>query len=211
MAPYKRQIGLDLAVLSTDRRLPSYASDNFLRRIFQDPGKLVSSFVSSGDVAADLGCGPGYFTLPMARAVGPRGKVFAVDFDEKAIQRLKERASERGLEGIIDSRVSSAADIGFIDDESVDFVLAEGLLCCMVDHEGAVGQIKRVLKKDGHAYLRVTRFVRRSDPRAVTKEEWQRILGSFRLSKSGQGLFGRWAVVSKPDGEPQARHRRACG
>jgi ubiquinone/menaquinone biosynthesis C-methylase UbiE len=187
---------------SGDRRVTPFASDNFLRKIFQDPGKTVSEFLSAGDVAADLGCGPGFYTLPMARLVGPEEKVFAVDFDERAIETVKRRAGEHGLEGVIDPRVSSAADIGFIPEGSVDFVLAEGLLCCMVDHAGAVEQIKRVLKKDGRVFLRVSMFGRRSDPRTVTKEEWQKILGSFRLLKSGQGLSGRWAVVTKVDGEP---------
>lgn len=80
-------------------------------------------------------------------------------------------------------------------------MLAEVLLCCMIDHAGAIGQIKRVLKKDGRVYLRITRFLRKSDPNTVTKDEWQRILGNFTPLKSWQGFFSRWAVVSKSDAE----------
>jgi len=36
-------------------------------------------------VVADLGCGPGYYTLPLAESVGPEGRVYAVDMNEGVI------------------------------------------------------------------------------------------------------------------------------
>lgn len=151
-------------------------------------------------MAADLGCGPGYFTVPLAELVGRGGKVYAVDFDPGAVERVRKKSSERELDGIIESRVSSAAEIDFVPDESVDFVFAHGLLCCMKDHTGTVSQIRRVLKKEGRAYLSVTRFARKKDPRSVTAEEWKSVLARFHVMESGQGLLTRWALVSREDG-----------
>jgi ubiquinone/menaquinone biosynthesis C-methylase UbiE len=49
-------------------------------------------------VFIDVGCGDGYFALPAARRVGPQGKVYAVDIDAGAIQRLREQAAREGLD-----------------------------------------------------------------------------------------------------------------
>jgi ubiquinone/menaquinone biosynthesis C-methylase UbiE len=49
-------------------------------------------------VFIDVGCGDGYFALPAARRVGPQGKVYAVDSDAGAIQRLQEQAAREGLD-----------------------------------------------------------------------------------------------------------------
>jgi ubiquinone/menaquinone biosynthesis C-methylase UbiE len=79
-------------------------------------------------VVADLGCGSGYYTLALAKHVGSEGKVFAVDFEEAAIRELEKKADKRGYRNI-DAHATSASDLSFIKDGSVDFVLANGLLC----------------------------------------------------------------------------------
>ena len=50
--------------------------------------------VQEGHHIADLGAGGGAFTFALARAVGPRGVVYAVEIDEDAIERLRRRATE---------------------------------------------------------------------------------------------------------------------
>ena len=48
-----------------------------------------------GQVVADLGAGPGVISLPMAKAVGPNGKVYAVDIDQAFIDHINMRAKEQ--------------------------------------------------------------------------------------------------------------------
>ena len=48
----------------------------------------------------DFGCGNGFYTLPMAKQVGPNGKVLAVDIQPEMIQMLKERAANAGIDNI---------------------------------------------------------------------------------------------------------------
>ena len=175
--------------------------DNGLRRLFFPPEKLVSKYVSEGKVVADLGCGPGYFTLPIAKIVGRQegGKVYAVDFDAKSIERLTEKAAKHGFENTIEAHVSSASNVGFIPDASVDFVFANGLFCCMTDHLGAAIEINRILKKEpyGTAYLSVTKFARKSDPRALAKDEWIKLVSAnFNVLGQGESFASRWAHVS---------------
>lgn len=178
-----------------DRHFPLIANDNLLRRLFSSPRKYCT-YVEQDQIVADLGCGPGYFTLALAESVGAKGRVYAVDSDEKAVRALERKATKRGYHNI-EARVSSAANLSFIEDESVDFVLADGLLCSMApqDHESAVKEIKRILKPSGKAFLKVAK----GRMSYVDKAEWEEILEGFEVEgRNYESLLeDRWALVSK--------------
>jgi ubiquinone/menaquinone biosynthesis C-methylase UbiE len=164
---------------------------NPFTRLFESSQDHFESYVGSGQVAADLGCGGGYYTLALAKSVGPEGRVYAVDHDENAIRTLKKKADEGGYRNI-EAHASSAADLSFIEDRSVDFVLANGLLCNMPDHrEGVVKEIKRILKPDRRAYLSLGV----PPPLGhVDRAEWESILQGFKVERRG-GSIQKWAVV----------------
>ncbi len=96
-------------------------------RIFDPPKRLIGPYVQNGQVVADLGCATGYYTLALADSVGPEGKVYAVDLNKKCIRALEKKVEKGGYRNI-EAHVSSAADLSFIKDSSVDFILANGLL-----------------------------------------------------------------------------------
>jgi SAM-dependent methyltransferase len=98
-----------------------------IRKLFEPPQRLVKPYAKKGQVVADLGCGSGYYTFALAEIVGPEGKVYAVDLDKKCIQGLKKKTGKAGYHNI-EAYASSAADLSFIEDRSVDFILANGLL-----------------------------------------------------------------------------------
>ena len=98
-----------------------------IRRLFEPPLRLIGPYVSKGQVVADLGCGPGYYALPLAGIVGPEGKVYAVDLGRVSVRTLERKAKKCGYQNI-EAHASSAADLSFIKDGSVDFILANGLL-----------------------------------------------------------------------------------
>ena len=50
-----------------------------LRKWFQNPGKILAPFIKEGMKVLDVGCGPGFFSIKIAKMVGKRGKVFSVD------------------------------------------------------------------------------------------------------------------------------------
>jgi ubiquinone/menaquinone biosynthesis C-methylase UbiE len=179
-----------------DRHFPLFAHDNPIRKLFDPPQKFVGRYVTNGQVAADLGCGPGFYTLALAEFVGPEGRVYAFDSDEKAIRAVAKKAVERGTHNI-ETHASSASDLSFIQDASVDFILANGLLCSMAapSHESAVNEMKRVLKPGGLAYLSVAK----GSYSYVNRAEWEKILSGFRVERRGNGfplISNRWAVVS---------------
>jgi len=152
-------------------------------------------YVKKGQVVADLGCGPGFYTLALADCAGDEGKVYAVDSDEKVIQAL-EKKLEKGIYHNIETHASSASDLDFIKDGSVDFVLANGLLCSIAPQqlESAVREMKRILKPKGQAYLSAAK----GWGSYMSEEKWNKILEGFRVERSGDPMIGdRWALVSK--------------
>ena len=71
--------------------------DGWWRRFKYQPGWLVNRYIHPGDTVLDIGCGPGLFTLPIARRVGENGQVIAVDLQEGMLEILKEKATAKGL------------------------------------------------------------------------------------------------------------------
>jgi len=180
-----------------DRHFPTFIFDNPVRRFFSPPMRLVKPFVARGETVADLGSGPGYHSIAMAEIVGPEGKVYAVDSDARAIRAIEEKARARGL-GNIEAHASSASEVGFIANGTVDFVLAHGLLCCVAPYYrgAAVEELKRIMKPDGLAYISIAK----GSIGYVNRDEWERILAGFRVKRRGEGfpvVAMRWAIVGK--------------
>src|SRR5712691_2470081 len=77
--------------------LKRYAYEGFGRDGWQQPEKVVQSLaLKQGERIADLGSGGGYFTFRFSQAVGPAGKVYAVDVDSEMLDYVAGRAKEDG-------------------------------------------------------------------------------------------------------------------
>jgi predicted methyltransferase len=77
------------------------AYEGFRRDRWQQPERVVADLaLAPGAKVADLGAGGGYFTLRLARAVGPQGVVFAVDVDEGMNDHVAKRAAREGLDNV---------------------------------------------------------------------------------------------------------------
>ena len=71
------------------------------REAWQKPDRLIAAFgLRPGDVACDVGAGPGYLALRMARAVGTGGEVYAIDVEPRMVEALRRRAREAGMKNI---------------------------------------------------------------------------------------------------------------
>lgn len=69
------------------------ALDTWYRRRLQNPRKILKPYLKPGMRALDLGCGPGYFSFPMAELVGPEGKVVAADIQRGMLDLVQTGAS----------------------------------------------------------------------------------------------------------------------
>lgn len=102
-----------------------------LRKLWQDPAKILGPHIRPGMTVLDVGCAMGFFSLPMAELVGNEGRVICVDLQERMITSLKRRARKADLLGRLDARVCRNDDLGLDDVQGeVDFALA-----CAVVHE----------------------------------------------------------------------------
>ncbi|MHA1200377.1 MAG: class I SAM-dependent methyltransferase [Candidatus Heimdallarchaeaceae archaeon] len=165
-----------------------------ISRLLEPSKRMLNPYIKRGMIVADLGSGPGYYSLHIAKRVGSEGKVFAIDSDEKSIRVLKEKSEKLGYSNI-EAKATSASELSFIEDETIDFVFSYGLLCCMApkEHESTLKEIKRILKPSGLAMLSISK-----DPSSyVSKQEWERMLEQFKVEKKKNRLIFRQAEVRK--------------
>lgn len=67
----------------------------------EQPAKTIQFMgLKDGDIVADIGCGNGYFTLRLAKEVGPHGVVFAVDVQQGMLDQLAERQKEENISNV---------------------------------------------------------------------------------------------------------------
>jgi ubiquinone/menaquinone biosynthesis C-methylase UbiE len=96
-----------------------------LRKLLQNPKKILEPYINEGMTVADIGCAMGFFSLPFAKMVGPNGKVICVDVQEKMIRSLEKRAQKAGLSGRIETVICHDGSLGLGDFKGkIDFALA---------------------------------------------------------------------------------------
>jgi SAM-dependent methyltransferase len=96
-----------------------------VRRLRQDPRKILSSYVHEGMTVLEPGPGMGFFTLDLARLAGPSGRVIAVDVQNKMLEKLKRRAAKQSLLERIETRLATKDSMALGDLQGrVDFALA---------------------------------------------------------------------------------------
>ena len=100
--------------------------DNPLRRLIQNPDRILAGLVQPGETALDLGCGMGYLSIPLARLVGPGGKVICVDLQEQMLAGVRRRAERAGVADRI--RLHRAGTDSLELEETADFALAFWML-----------------------------------------------------------------------------------
>lgn len=125
--------------------------DNPLRRVFHKPERMLAGLVKPGDHCLDLGCGIGYFTIPMATLVGDGGTVTAVDVQPQMLEGVRRRAQRAGLESRV--RLHLAAGSGLDVQDPVDFALAFWMLHEVPDQGAFLQGVFAALKPGGRFLL----------------------------------------------------------
>ena len=97
-------------------------------RLFETAARVLRAVgVEAGQTCLDFGCGHGNYTVPLAWLAGPTGKVFAVDKDKGALNKLARRARAAGLANI--KRMPSSGELTLpLEDGSVDVTLLYDVL-----------------------------------------------------------------------------------
>ena len=163
-------------------RIMSLIHDNQLRRALDDPfQQLRAAGIKKGQNVLEVGCGPGFFTVPAAELVGPDGCVFAIDIHPMAIKAVERKLSRTSLNNVKLTLVS-AADTG-LSTESIDLAFLFGVAHAL-PMDKVIPEMHRVLKSGG--ILAVETFSNRA---------WQKMKsdGFFRFA----GKEGRVSKLVK--------------
>jgi ubiquinone/menaquinone biosynthesis C-methylase UbiE len=116
-----------------------------LRKLVHNPRRLLAPYVKAGDTAVDLGCGGGFFTVELARLVGPEGRVFAVDLQPEMIDFTRETLKKKGVLDRVTLHLCREDDIGLSGVEA-DFALAFYVVHEVPDRRAFLVQVARLLK-----------------------------------------------------------------
>ena len=121
-----------------------------VRKILQNPEKILSPYVKQGMKVLDVGSAMGFFSLPLARMVGPNGKVICVDMQEKMIQSLGKRARKAGLSDRTELRICNQNSL-CLDEfkEKIDFAFASAVVHEVPDASSFFSEIYEGIKQGG--------------------------------------------------------------
>jgi ubiquinone/menaquinone biosynthesis C-methylase UbiE len=153
-----------------------------------------------GQVVADLGAGPGVISLPMAKTVGPTGRVYAVDIDQAFIDHINMRAKEQAI-GNLTAVLGKLADPG-LPARDVDVALFHDVLHHIKDRAEYLRNTAKYVKAGGRiaiVELDPTNGSHRNEPElTVSKDQAKAWLGDagFKPVQEFDGLTeNKWFVV----------------
>lgn len=125
--------------------------DSIIRRWLQNPQKILRPYIEEGMTVLDLGCGPGHFSIDLARMVGKSGRVIAADLQEGMLQKLRAKIQGTELEERITLHQCEKNRIGL--SEAVDFVLAFYVVHEIPNQEVFLNEIALILNPSGRIFV----------------------------------------------------------
>lgn len=126
--------------------------DNIFRKLYQSPKKIVGPYLKPGDTAIDIGCGPGFFTIPMAEMVGSSGTVIGVDLQKEMLEKLTGKMRVHHNEsqaGKITAHQCTQNSLELDQSVKADFILACYMVHETVDQVDFFRQTRTHLKPTG--------------------------------------------------------------
>ena len=168
--------------------------------------------IAEGSVVADLGAGSGWFTVRLARRVGPNGKVYAEDIQPQMVEVIKRRMARENLQRRVEVKLGTTEDL-LLPENALD-----AALICDAYHEmeqpvALLRSAARALKKDGR--IGIIEFTKagggpgpemesRVDPERVIREAQA---AGLRLLDSPNILRYQYMLVFGKVDETAARSR----
>ncbi len=146
--------------------------DTSLRKLFQDPEKILKPYIKKDMTILEVGCGPGFFTIEMSKLLNGSGKVIAADLQEEMLLKLNNKIKKENLNNI-QLHKTKQESINLNMDEKVDFILIFYMLHEVPNQKHFLEELKGLLKEDGTILISEPKF-------HVKKEDFEK---SIKLIK----------------------------
>ncbi len=172
--------------------------DNPMRRLLQNPRKIVAPYIENGMTVLDVGCGPGFFSVDMAQMVGPSGRVIASDLQQGMLQKVRDKIKGTPLEEriILHKCERNSIDLA----QPVDFILLFYMVHEVVDKKAFFHEIGTILKPNG-------RILMVEPPFHVSKSAFNKSVAIAKnvgfIDMKGPKVFLSKSVVLKKETETQ--------
>ncbi len=169
------------------------ALDLRIRKLLHNPRKILKPYIKEGMSVLDVGCGPGYFTIDMARMVGKSGHLTAVDLQEGMLEIVKRKINKANLENIIALHQCKKTEIGLTG--QFDFVLVFWMLHEVPDVNVFLKELYSLLKQGGKILIAEPKFHVSKAEFNNSKAEMSKT--GFKLMNEPPVFFSRTVVLSK--------------
>jgi len=116
--------------------------------LFRDPYEALNAAgLKPGQSVLEIGCGPGFFTVPAAKIVGGKGSVRTLDINPLAVERVRQKIEEAGVTNVR-AILTSAAQTG-LPAQSFDLAFVFGFAHAIGGIENILTELYRLLKLGG--------------------------------------------------------------
>ncbi len=118
-----------------------------VKSLFLPPEKALAQIgIKASDRVVDYGCGPGRYTIPLARMLGDSGTLYAVDIHPLALKKVNKKAGSKGIKTIVTMLPAEAQKI---EANSIDAIILFDTLHDIKEKDRVLQLIDRLLKKGG--------------------------------------------------------------
>jgi ubiquinone/menaquinone biosynthesis C-methylase UbiE len=165
--------------------------DNLLRRLLQNPQKILKPYIKEGMTVLDLGCGPGFFSKEIAKLLSNSGKVIAADLQEGMLEKVRRKIKGTELEKRITPHKCQEESINL--NEKVDFILAFYMIHEVPNQDKLFRELKSIVKPKGQLFIIEPKF-------HVSKKSFDLMIdrvkkNGFEIKDSPKVFFSRTIVL----------------
>jgi ubiquinone/menaquinone biosynthesis C-methylase UbiE len=164
-----------------------------IRKFIQNPNKILKPYISKDMTVLDFGCGPGFFTIEIAKMLSVNGRVIAADLQDGMLDKVRSKIKGTDIEKKITLSKCEKDEIGVTED--VDFILAFYVVHEVPDKKKLFAQFKSILKPGGKILIIEPNF-------HVTKKAFAEMISileslGLKIIDTPKRLLSRCIVVGK--------------